>query len=300
MRIHTPSRASRPPRRGVETRWQDDTPTRELVTEGAQIDKPYLTVARIGEDRKETPIGSPPSVDVDDARAWLARTADGALGVADDVRLRVRLWRADRTPVRGIQTRVWPDVEDVALSAAASGDRASTSVDRGGPPFGDDTTDLDDREPVPSAPTSPPRRHPAPDTTLALRRPQPAVIRPATSTRPSIRVQARPAAPAPQTSAPMYAPPCPTCAASTTTTALLQSRIAELSAMLGTASTAVRDAQRAAQEAEQTARSRGRRLMEAEAEARDLRAAEKRLDAQVADLYNGLVQVNNYLPDLDD
>lgn len=219
------------------------------------------------------------------------------------MRLRIRLWRADRTPVRGIQTRVWPDADGIAASepAAAMRETARAHIDIGEAAFGDDTTNFADEEPVPPAPASPPRRSPAPGTTLALRRPQAVATRRATSTRPPIRVNARPAAPAPQTYAPMYAPPCPTCAAATTTTALLQSRIAELSAMLGTASTAVRDSQRAAQEAEHTARSRGRRLKEAEAEIVRLRAEEKRLDAQVTDLYNGLVHVNNnLLPDLDD
>lgn len=283
-------------------RWQDETPIQELVAEGAQIDNAYLTVARVGEDRKEAQIGSRPINEAGDGRDWLDRTADAALGDADEVRLRIRLWRSDRTSVRGIQTRVWPDADDVAVSdppPAPSG-TGRAAPDHGGSAFGDDTTDFDDEEPGASAHALPPRRHPAPGTTLALRRPQPMATRPATSTRPPIRVQSGHATVASPTYSPVYSPLCPPCAAATTTTALLQSRIAELSAMLAAASTTVRDAQRAAHEAEQTARSRGRRLKEAEAEIARLRAEEKRLDAQVADLYNGLVQVNNNLPDLDD
>lgn len=376
-------------------RWQDETPIHNLIAEGAQIDNAFLTVARIGDDRKEGQIGSQPINDAEDARDWLDRTADAALGDADEARLRVRLWRADRTMVRSVQTRVWPDAGEfiaafdpgtIATSSGGSnhGDanRVAEVHDRPGMnhswcPNGEaighgsdespDETDEQDEEgdeqvlrdenendendpenawknaengnqgrvardhrddrlvarspPGRLATTKPaPRRTAPPTTTLTVRRAAPVATRPAnatrpqTSTRPPVRVQARHAHVAPRQYAPMYAPPCPTCTAATTTTALLQSRVSELSAMLAAASTAVRDATRRAEDAELAARSRGRRAKDAEAEVarlraqntelsqevRRLRIEEKRLDAQVADFYNGVVDQRNSMAEFDD
>lgn len=295
-------------------RWQDETPIHELIAEGAQIDNAYLTVARVGEDRKEAQIGSQPVHDAEDARAWLDRTADAALGDADDVRLRVRLWRSDRTPIRSVQTRVWP-IEDDKPEFSAAAESESSVSDVGDPTFdpSDDDSNEGDSAPIPSggaprsiarpAPTAPAQK---PGTALTLRRPAHLTVRSRQAALPPSRpaahhVQPRPAA----TFAPMYAPPCPTCAAATTTTALLQSRISELSSMLGAAQSAVRDSRRDAEQAQDSARSRGRRAKEAETEVarlrtqnadltqevRRLRAEEKRLDAQVAELYNGAMLI---------
>lgn len=318
-------------------RWQDETPIHELIAEGAQIDNAYLTVARVGEDRKEAQIGSQPINDAEDARAWLDRMADAALGDADDVRLRVRLWRSDRTPIRSVQTRVWP-VEDGEPERSDAGEAASSANDVGDPEFDPSDDDGSEGDPAPtesvaaprsnanrtrrdpSSPTRNVRPDPAapaqkPGTALTLRRPAHLTVRSRQSAPPTSRPVAHHAQPRPAaTFAPMYAPPCPTCAAATTTTALLQSRISELSSMLGAAQSAVRDSRRDAEQAQDSARSRGRRAKEAEAEVarlrtqnadltqevRRLRAEEKRLDAQVTDLYNGLVHVNNNLVDLDD
>lgn len=400
-------------------RWQDETPIHNLIAEGAQIDNAFLTVARIGDDRKEAQIGSQPINDAENARAWLDRTADAALGDADEARLRVRLWRCDRTPVRSVQTRVWPDADDIWVPETPppnpTNDRGSRHQgwNHGDAPFGhasdesedgtddqndegadesegesndvededesedesndvededeaenetndedededesddetsdqDEETDDDENDPENSSnnannghqghakharqtgthvPRSPPgrpstskpapRRTAPPTTTLTVRRPAPVATRPQTSTRPPIRVQTRHAHVAGPQYAPLYAPPCPTCAAATTTTALLQSRISELSAMLGTASTAVREATRRAEQAEQAARSRGQRAKDAEAEVtrlrtqnaelsqevRRLRIEEKRLDAQVAEYHNGVIDLRNSMAEFDD
>lgn len=247
-------------------RWQDEEPINELLREGGEIDGAYLTVARVGEDRKEAQIGSRPVDDRVAAREWLDSVGANAVGAEDHARLRIRLWRPDRTPVRGIQTRAWPAPAEL-----------SDAVEK---PYQAETTAEIDEVPPPRS--------------IAVRPPATPVRSVAAASRVATRIEARPR---PTQPAPA---PCLTCAATTTTVALLQSRIAELSAMLAAASTAVRDAQRAAQDAEQTARSRGRRLKEAEVEIARLRAEEKRLDAQVVDLYNGLVQVGNTLPNLDD
>ncbi len=314
-------------------RWQDETPIHELIAEGAQIDNAYLTVARIGADRKEAQIGSQPVHDAEDTRAWLDRTADAALGDADDVRLRVRLWRSDRTPIRSVQTRVWP-IEDDEPEFSGGAESESSVSDVGDPEF---VPSDDDGDPAPApsvAPSgvkdsrarrdqSPPTRNAPPDpaparqpgTALTLRRSAHLTVRSRQSAPPSSRPVAHHAQPRPAaTFAPMYAPPCPTCAAATTTIALLQSRISELSSMLGAAQSAVRDSRRDAEQAQESARSRGRRAKEAEAEVarlrtqnadltqevRRLRAEEKRLDAQVTDLYNGAVHLRNTLAEIED
>lgn len=319
-------------------RWQDETPIHELIAEGAQIDNAYLTVARVGEDRKEAQIGSQPINDAEDARAWLDRMADAALGDADDVRLRVRLWRSDRTPIRSVQTRVWPVEDETPDFSGATDVEADVSDDAHDTEFNPSDDDGDHRDPATTPPTAgrrsnpngarrnpnPPTGHrsdePAdppkkPGTALTLRRPAHLTVRSRQSAPPTSRpvahhAQPRPAAPF----APMYAPPCPTCAAATTTTALLQSRISELSSMLGAAQSAVRDSRRDAEQAQESARARGRRAKEAEAEVarlrsqntdltqevRRLRTEEKRLDAQVADFYNSAVHIRNTLAEIDD
>lgn len=392
-------------------RWQDETPIHNLIAEGAQIDNAFLTVARIGEDRKEGQIGSQPINDAENARAWLDRTADAALGDADEARLRVRLWRSDRTMVRSVQTRVWPDADEVWVpetpppnptnnrgsrhqgwnhgdqpldnGSDESDDGTDDQNDEGADESEDESNDVEDEDETENetndedededesddetsdqdeetddesgdgdgnhptntwtntdnsnishpkharqtgthAPRSPPVRpstsKPAPHrtapppTTLTVRRAAPVATRPQTSTRPPIRVQARHGHVAAPQYSPMYAPPCPTCAAATTTTALLHSRTSELSAMLGTASTAVRDATRRAEQAEQAARSRGQRAKEAEyevtrlrtqnaelsQEVRRLRIEEKRLDAQVAEYHNGVIDLRNSMAEFDD
>ena len=252
-------------------RRQDEEPIHELLREGGLLEGAYLTVARVGEDRKEAQIGSRPVDDLVDARNWLDSLGASALGSADHARLRIRLWRPDRTPVRGIQTRAWPDAAD----APAEDDEPEP------------TTEIDDEPPALSIAVRPSAlvaRSTAPATRVAARfqaRPRPVV-----SERPVL------AAPA----------PCPTCASTTTTVALLQSRIAELSALLGTAQTAVRDARREAEAAQQAARSRGRRAQQAEADVarlrsenaepiealRELRAENRALHQQAAEIV-GLV-----------
>lgn len=315
-------------------RWQDETPIHELIAEGAQIDNAYLTVARVGVDRKESQIGSQPINDAEDARAWLDRMADAALGDADDVRLRVRLWRTDRTPIRSVQTRVWP-VEDEAPEPFDATEAESSASDVGDPGFDAPDDDGIDSDPAPARslvvhrgeanpaaaraanpaarqrPNEPRAAAGQPGTAMTLRRPGHMTVRSRSSAPSSSqRVHARPVA----SFSPIYAPPCPTCAAATTTTALLQSRISELSSMLGAAQSAVRDSRHDAEQAQESARSRGRRAKEAEAEVarlrtqnadltqevRRLRAEEKRLDAQVADFYNSAVHIRNTLAEIDD
>jgi hypothetical protein len=215
-------------------RWQDETPITELIIEGVHLDGAYLTVARVGDDRREAQIGSQPIEDVVDAREWLDGVAVGALGTGSDVRLRIRLWNADRTPVRGITTRVWPDANAPAEETPG-------------------WKDHDADEAVSAAPSK----------ELVLRRP--ATITKAPPHNVPVRRERAVATPT-------YGAPCPTCASASTTVALLQSRIAELSAMLGTAQTTVRDARRDADEAKEASRSRGRRAKEADTEATRLRA----------------------------
>ncbi|MDP2312852.1 MAG: hypothetical protein Q8P41_08100 [Pseudomonadota bacterium] len=242
-------------------RWQDETPITELIVEGVNLEGAYLTVARVGEDRKEAQIGSQPIEGVVDAREWLDGVAVGALGTGSDVRLRIRLWNADRTPVRGITTRVWPDAEAPA--------------DEGAPDRKDDDTDegVDARR----------------SSGLVVRRP--ATITKALPHSVPVRRERAVATPT-------YASPCPTCASASTTVALLQSRISELSAMLGTAQTAVRDARRDAEDAQKSSLTRGRRAKDAEAELSRLRAenaelldAVRRLRRENRELNEGAAEI---------
>lgn len=185
-------------------RWQDETPITELIIEGVHLDGAYLTVARVGDARKEAQIGSQPIEDALDAREWLDGVAVGALGTGSAIRLRIRLWNTDRTPVRGITTRVWPDADAPAEETSGWKD--------------------DDADEAVSA---------APSKQLVVRRP--GTLTKAPPHNVPLRRQRTVATPT-------YTAPCPTCAAASTTVALLQSRIAELSPLLGTAQTAVRDA----------------------------------------------------------
>lgn len=225
-------------------RWQDEEPIDELLREGVLLEGAYLTVARVGEDRKEAQIGSRPVDDLVDTRAWLDALGRSALGSADHARLRIRLWRPDRTPIRGIQTRAWPDAADAA-DGPAEDDEAEP------------TTEIDDEPPARS---------------ITVR--QPALLaRPGAPASPvAARFQARPRPVVSERPVPAAPAHCPTCASTSTTVALLQSRISELSALLGTAQTAVRDARRDAETAQQAARSRGRRAQQAEAEVARLRS----------------------------
>ncbi len=184
-----------------------------------------------------------------DTRAWLDALGTSALGSADHARMRIRLWRPDPTPIRGIQTRAWPD-------AADAGDAHGEDDDP------EPTTEIDDEPPsraIAVRPSAPVDRSTAPATHVPAR-PQ-ARPRPVESERLVLTAPA----------------PCPTCSSTTTTVALLQSRIAELSAVLGAAQTAVRDARRDAETAQQSARSRGRRAQQAEAEVARLRSANAEL-----------------------
>jgi hypothetical protein len=255
-------------------RWQDEGPIDELLREGVLLEGAYLTVARVGEDRKEAQIGSRPVDDLVDARDWLDSLGASALGSADHARLRIRLWRPDRTPVRGIQTRAWPDATDAA-DAPMEDDEAEATIE------------IDDEPPSRS---------------IAVRPSAPVTRSTATAARVAARFQSRPRAVLSERPIPAVPVPCPTCASTSTTVALLHSRIAELSALLGSAQTAVRDARRDAETAQQAARSRGRCAQQAEAEVarlrsenaelvdalRELRAENRALHQQAAEIV-GLV-----------
>lgn len=173
-----------------------------------------------------------------------------------------------------VAARAWPDATDAA-DAPAEDDEAES------------TTETDDEPPARSITVRPP---------TSLARPG------APATRVAARFQARPRPVVSERPIPAAPVPCPTCASTSTTVALLQSRVAELSALLGTAQTAVRDARRDAENAQQAARSRGRRAQQAEAEVarlrsdnaeliqalRELRAENRALHQQAAEIV-GLV-----------
>lgn len=270
-------------------RWQDETPVHELVAEGARMEGTYLTIARVGKDRKEAQISSRPVETVASARGWLDHTVAGVVNDGGDAKLRIRLWRADRSPVRGVTTRVWAD------DGGAAAERETALVLHGGEITGDQAVEGTAADSPLALMSGSPRQ------ASLDRRPQPVATRMPSATRRPVRFQAQ-AAPAP-----VYAAPCPTCAAATTTTALLQSRIAELSAMLGTASNTVRDARRDATEAEKLATSRGQRAKEAEAEVARVRAenaellgANRSLRREVKDLNEGAAKLLAALKALDE
>lgn len=87
--------------------WQDEEPINDLIREGSRISDSYLTIARIGDDRKEAQIGSQPIATVQRAREWLDRQAAAAAVATGHARFRIRLWRPNKTAVRSVQTRMW-------------------------------------------------------------------------------------------------------------------------------------------------------------------------------------------------
>lgn len=99
--------------------WQDTYPVRALVDLGITKPGAFVTVARVGSDRKEAQIGCRPVDQASATWAWLCEVASDAAGSSGDAHLRVRLWARDRTPLRSVSTRVWNEAvsdEDVAPS----------------------------------------------------------------------------------------------------------------------------------------------------------------------------------------
>lgn len=132
--------------------WQDTYPVRALVDAGLTRPGAYITVARVGPDRKESQIGSRPVDQADAAWAWLCDVAADAAGPDGNAHLRVRLWARDRTPLRSVSTRVWRETSVLhdAPTPAPTATTAIPSAQPGRPRF------VFRRHAMAAAPTAPP------------------------------------------------------------------------------------------------------------------------------------------------
>ena len=89
------------------------------------LDSGHLTLARVGEDRRESQVGSQPLSSFAELREWfhcaVGRTRPGE----DGVKLRLRLWNEDNRPVRGVTFKAWeerePAQEDEGAQSPAAG-----------------------------------------------------------------------------------------------------------------------------------------------------------------------------------
>ena len=285
-------------------RWQDEKPINDLVDEGVQISDSYLTIARMGEDRKESQIGSQPIADARRAREWLDRHAEAAAVATGCARFRIRLWRANRTTVRSVQTRGWvePDVLTIGAPPVFVPNAARSEpkpAEAWGDPLPDDPTPgpdpyyhLDAPSPSASRPATPDAA--AQRATDLARPPRPAADRAPSETRPPSRLAAIAGArsetagtlaanrhpqradgfqPLPvqrQAPQPVYAPaphvPCPTRASTAATAAALNSRLAERSGEVAGLKQSLRDKENAAARSQQLADQRRARITELEAQ----------------------------------
>lgn len=315
-------------------RWQDERAISELINDGVRIGDSYLTIARMGEDRKESQIGSQPIADARRAREWLDRTAAAAAVATGNARFRIRLWRPSRTAVRSVQTRLWLEPDALSLDAPASvpaarpaqrppAAQAGDPSEEGPTPGPDPYCSPDEDSPRPASRVTTVARSPAEPPRMALASRDPLPAEPRTGSRlsalaaerselPAARAPTRPlqgvgaargrgpeptaqrppSMPSQQPNpGPRYAPqplmPCPTCAASATTSATLNARLAELSGQVAALKVALRDKENAAGRSQHVADQRRARIAELEAQGDQAARLITSLRREVKDLNAG-------------
>jgi len=96
-------------------RYQDLEAAEDLLKEAADVDSGRLTLARVGEDRRESQVASQPLSSFAEMQEWLhgavARTKPGE----DGVKLRLRWWDGDNRSVRGVTFCVWGEREAIPV-----------------------------------------------------------------------------------------------------------------------------------------------------------------------------------------
>jgi len=92
-------------------RYQDLHAATDLLEAADDADSGHLTLARVGEDRRESQVSSQPLAGFTDTLDWfhaaVCRTDPGQ----DGVKLRLRLWGGDRRAIRSVTFRAWDDQE---------------------------------------------------------------------------------------------------------------------------------------------------------------------------------------------
>ena len=126
-------------------RYQDLEAVEDLLEEAADADSGRLTLARVGDDRKESQVASQPLLSFAEMREWLHGAVGRTRPDEDGVKLRLRWWDGQNRSVRGVTFCVWgardailvndedqPSVENAGLPVVRSGAEAAMPQPDGG------------------------------------------------------------------------------------------------------------------------------------------------------------------------
>jgi len=97
-------------------RYQDLEAVEDLLEEAADADSGRLTLARVGEDRKESQVASQPLSSFAEMREWLHGAVERTRPGEDGVKLRLRWWDGDNRSVRGVTFCVWGEREAITAN----------------------------------------------------------------------------------------------------------------------------------------------------------------------------------------
>jgi hypothetical protein len=94
-------------------RYQDLEAAEDLLEQAADADSGHLTLARVGEDRRESQVASQPMSSFAELREWFHGAVGRAQPGEDGIKLRLRMWNGDNRAVRGVTIRAWEDREPI-------------------------------------------------------------------------------------------------------------------------------------------------------------------------------------------
>jgi len=92
-------------------RYQDLDAATDLLEVADDADSGYLTLARVGEDRRESQVSSQPLASFTELLDWFHAAVRRTEPGQDGVKLRLRLWGGDRRAIRSVTFRAWDDQE---------------------------------------------------------------------------------------------------------------------------------------------------------------------------------------------
>ncbi len=92
-------------------RYQDLDAATDLLEVADDADSGHLTLARVGEDRRESQVSSQPLASFTELLDWFHAAVRRTEPGQDGVKLRLRLWGGDRRAIRSVTFRAWDDPE---------------------------------------------------------------------------------------------------------------------------------------------------------------------------------------------
>ncbi len=120
-------------------RYQDLEAAEDLLEQAADAESGHLTLARVGEDRRESQVASQPLSSFAELREWFHGAVRRTKPGEDGAKLRLRLWNETNRPVRGVTFKAWKDREPTADTEGAPASDAELALpvvrsDAAGPP----------------------------------------------------------------------------------------------------------------------------------------------------------------------